>query len=675
MQSLWNDSTAQSYLNDPLQLRVYTSRLLGQNADLVLHGGGNTSVKAEVTNLFGETEQVLYIKGSGWDLGTIQAAGFAPVRLDVLLKMAELTQLSDTDMVKYQRAAMLDPNAPTPSVEAILHALIPFKFVDHTHADAVVTVSNTADGEARLRQIYGDKMLIVPYIMPGFVLARQIYEATRTVDWQELEGIILRNHGVFTFANEAKASYEQMIKVVTMAEDYLWQQGAHMTMPLNLPDLPSFDDNAVLFDAKGIEGANDLLTLAEIRQAVSESRGAAVLAQLDASAAAVHFANLPNVATIATRGPLTPDHVIRTKRIPVILGNDVRENISDYEHTYQGYFETHNDGTLTCLDKAPRWGVWLQHGTLAFGRTVKEGNIITDIVNHTRTAIQAGEKLGGWQTLPAKDIFDVEYWELEQAKLRQGGSTPLFQGKVAVVTGASSGIGRACAEALHAQGATVVGLDIQPEISHQFNRPDLVGLVCDLTQPEQITQAVQETVRRFGGIDILVSNAGIFPSSQTIAEMSAEHWERSLAINLTSHQQILQACIPYLAVGIDPAVVIIASKNVPAPGPGAGAYSVAKAGLTQLARVAALELAKYGIRVNVMHPNAIFDTAIWTPEVLEKRAAYYGMDVESYKRSNLLHVEITSRDVAALACALAGPVFSKTTGAQIPIDGGNERVI
>jgi len=678
MQSLWNDSTAQAYINDPLQLRVYTSRLLGQNADLVLHGGGNTSVKAEVTNLFGETESVLYIKGSGWDLGTIQSAGFAPVRLDVLLKMAELTQLSDTDMVKYQRAAMLDPNAPTPSVEAILHALIPFKFVDHTHADAVVTVSNTAAGEARLRQIYGEKMLIVPYIMPGFVLARQIYEATRIVDWQDLDGIILRNHGVFTFANEAKASYEQMIKVVTMAEDYLRQQGAtHLNPPVTEGDslfIPPV--------AGGTEGGypdsgitEDLLTLAQIRQAVSQSRGAAVLAQLDASAAAIHFSNLTNIASIATRGPLTPDHVIRTKRIPVILGNEVKENISNYEHTYQAYFETYNDGILTCLDKAPRWGVWPQHGTLAFGRTVRENVIIADIVSHTRAAIQAGEKLGGWQALPAKDIFEVEYWELEQAKLRQGGSTPLFQGKVAVVTGASSGIGRACAEALHAQGATVVGLDIQPEITTQFNRLDLVGLGCDLTEPEQITQAVHETVRRFGGIDILVSNAGIFPSSQTIAEMSAENWERSLAINLTSHQQILQACIPYLAVGIDPAVVIIASKNVPAPGPGAGAYSVAKAGLTQLARVAALELAKYGIRVNVMHPNAIFDTAIWTPEVLEKRAAYYGMDVESYKRSNLLHVEITSRDVAALACALAGPVFSKTTGAQIPIDGGNERVI
>ncbi len=661
MQNLWNDTTAQPYLNDPLQLRVYTSRLLGQNSSLVLHGGGNTSVKAEVTNLFGDTEQVLYIKGSGWDLGTIEAAGFAPVRLNILLKMAELPQLSDTDMVIYQRAAMLNPNAPTPSVEAILHALIPFKYVDHTHADAVVTVSNTTNGEARLRQIYGRNMLIVPYIMPGFVLARQIYEATRNVDWHTLDGLILGNHGVFTFADSAKASYEQMIKVVTLAEDYLYARGVP---PLNSPatDQP-------------MPTKEDLLTLAQIRQAVSKSRGVPMLAQLDGTAEAVQFANLPNVATIATRGPLTPDHVIRTKRIPIIIDADVQQAVSDYATVYQAYFEAHNDGKLTCLDKAPRWGVWAGHGLLTFERTVKENRIVTDIVQHTRWAIQAGETLGGWQALPAKDIFEVEYWELEQAKLRQGGSSPLFRGKVAVVTGAGSGIGRACAESLQAQGATVVALDIRPEITTLFNRADAVGLACDLSQPDQIDQAIQETVRRFGGLDILISNAGIFPPSQTIADMSAENWARSLAINLTSHQRILQACIPYLSVGLDPAVLMIASKNVPAPGPGAGAYSVAKAGLTQLARVAALELAKQGIRVNVLHPNAVFDTALWTEEILAKRAAHYGMDVEHYKRSNLLQVEITSRDVAALACAMVGPIFSKTTGAQIPIDGGNERVI
>jgi len=656
MKSLWNDATAQQYSQDPLQLRVYTSRLLGQSSNLVLHGGGNTSVKATTPNLFGEPESLLYVKGSGWDLATIEAAGFSPVRMDVLLKMAELETLSDTAMVQNQRAAMTNPNAPNPSVEAILHALIPFTYVDHTHADAVVSITNTPNGEDRIREIYGPNVLIVPYVMPGFILARTIYEMTQELDWQELEGMILMNHGVFTFANEAKESYEQMIKLVSMAEAYITNQGVKITAPSTTPQ-------------------EDLLQLATIRQKVSQIQGRPVVAQLDTTDESIHFSTLPNLKTIAKRGPLTPDHVIRTKRIPAILTDNPTADLEEYVHEYQTYFEEYNDGQLTCLDPAPRWAVWPEYGTLAFGRTLKEAQIITDIKAHTMQAIQTAEALGGWQALPAKDIFEVEYWELEQAKLRKGGQPPVFQGKVALVTGAASGIGKACVEAFHAQGAIVVALDINPEITTLFTASTILGLVCDVTDRQNVADAVAETVRRFGGLDILVNNAGLFPTSERIAEMTANHWEHSLAVNLTGQQIMLQTCAPYLCVGIDPAVVVIASKNVPAPGPGAGAYSVAKAGATQLSRIAALELAEKGVRVNMLHPNGVFDTALWTPDLLSARATHYEVDVDTYKRNNLLKVEVTSQDVANLACTLAGPVFAKTTGAQIPIDGGNERVI
>jgi len=309
------------------------------------------------------------------------------------------------------------------------------------------------------------------------------------------------------------------------------------------------------------------------------------------------------------------------------------------------------------------------------GRTVGEASIISDINYHTIHAIEQAEALGGWQVLSEPEIFEVEYWELEQAKGRAGAPGPVLQGKIALVTGAASGIGRACVEALHAQGATVAALDINPAITTAFTQKGILGQTCDVTSAEQLKAAIEATVRQFGGLDILVCNAGMFPSSQTIETMDAKAWSRSLELNLTSHQQLLQLAIPYLKLGVDPAVVIIASKNVPAPGPGAGAYSVAKAGLTQLARVAALELGQFGIRVNVMHPNAVFDTGIWTPEVLEKRAASYGISVDAYKKNNVLQVEITSKDVAALACAMVGPLFAKTTGAQVPIDGGNDRVI
>lgn len=656
MISLWNDNKAKAFLNDPLQLRVYTSRLLGLEPELVLHGGGNTSVKVKKENTFGDIEETLYVKGSGVDLTNVQPAGFAPVKLEVLNKMASLEKLDDADLLGLQRTSMLDPDSPNPSIEAVLHAIIPFKYVDHTHADSVVTISNNERGEKLIQEIYKDRVLIVPYVMPGFILAKKVYELTRNLDWSKVEGIILLNHGVFTFADDARTSYEKMIHIASLADDYLKKQGV-------------FDSVAKA------EPVEDLLSLARIRHQVSVAKGDAMIARLDQSPAACGFANLSDVDSIVTRGPMTLDHVIRTKPVPVILKNDIEKDIADYSLKYKKYFDRNTDGNLTCLDTAPRWGVWPEHGSISFGRSVKEADVVADIAGHTMRAIQLGEALGGWKPLPEKDIFHMEYWTLQQAKLKKKESSLELQGKIALITGAASGIGRACAEALYEQGSVVVGLDINPEITGIFNQQDRAGLTCDVTDDKAVQEAVEFIVRSFGGLDILVTNAGIFPASRSIEEMDAESWNRSMEINLTSHQRLLKACIPYLKQGIDPAVIFIASKNVPAPGPGASAYSVAKAGLTQLARIAAMELAVFGIRVNIVHPNAVFDTGIWTQEVLEGRAKHYGLTVAEYKTKNLLKTEVTSKDVAAMVCAMAGRAFAKTTGAQVPVDGGNERVI
>ncbi|NJL94002.1 MAG: bifunctional aldolase/short-chain dehydrogenase [Anaerolineae bacterium] len=658
MQSQWNAAEAAQLNDDPLQLRVYTSRLLGREPSLVLHGGGNTSVKAQATNLFGERVEVLYVKGSGWDLATIEAAGFPAVKMDVLLRLAEMETLSDTVIVREQRAAMLDPNGPNPSVEAILHAIIPFRFVDHTHADVVVALTNTPNGEALMRQIYGERVLLVPYIMPGFPLARKVYEMTRQVDWQALEGIILLNHGVFTFADDARTAYENMLKLVTQAEAYLASVGG-AAQP-----------------AQALQTAQpDPVALSQLRQQVSHAAGRPLIVRLDASPSALGFANRPDAAEIGTRGCLTPDHVIRTKRTPIVLGGQLEEAVQHYVQAYIAYFEAHQDGNLTMLDPAPRWGIWPGQGTVAFGETVTATQIVADITEHTVAALQWAEALGGWQALPPRDLFQMEYWELEQAKLKKKGSQPPFQGKIALVTGAASGIGKATVEALVAQGAAVVGLDINPTIESLMPNPDFLGIPCDLTDAEALQSAVAATVRTFGGLDMLVLNAGIFPESMSIETLQDETWERVLALNLTSQQRLLQACLPYLKHGLEAAIVGVASRNVPAPGPGVSAYSVSKAGLTQLLRVAALELAPLGIRVNILHPDAVFDTALWTDDLLQKRAQQYGISVEAYKRRNLLSVEIRSKDVADMICVMLGPVFSKTTGAQVPLDGGNNRVI
>jgi rhamnose utilization protein RhaD (predicted bifunctional aldolase and dehydrogenase)/NAD(P)-dependent dehydrogenase (short-subunit alcohol dehydrogenase family) len=654
MKSLWDNEEAKKCTTD-LDLRVYTSRLLGRDSSLVLHGGGNTSVKSSAINLFGEIEDILYVKGSGWDLATIEAEGFAPVKMEMLLKMAELSELSDEDMVKYQRVAMINPSAPNPSVEAILHAIIPFKFVDHTHTDAVVTITNTDGAEDRIKELYGDKVLVIPYIMPGFVLAKLIYNMTRDIDWSKLEGMVLMNHGLFTFSDDAKKSYEKSIELVDKAQQYLE------------------DKNAILDIKNHISCDIELLELAKIRKEISTLKGYATISKLNESDIAMEFAK-NDLQKIATQGPLTPDHVIRTKRTPAILGDDFKLDLQNYIKDYEQYFlDNKTDETL--LNPAPNFAILKNKATISFGKNTKEVNIIKDINDHTFEAILKAEILGGYKALDASDIFEVEYWSLEQAKLKKTTSNPEFSGKVAVVTGGASGIGLAIAKMLNAKGCAVVVLDIDENVQNIFNKPDMVGIKCDLTKDIDIQKAVEVAVKSFGGIDIVVSNAGIFTPSENLDSMSDENWQRSIDINLTAHQKLIKHTAPFLKLGIDSALVMVASKNFPAPGKGAGAYSVAKAGQTQLARVAALELGEFGVRVNTLHPHAVFDTAIWTDEVLQNRAKAYGMSVDEYKTNNVLKTEIKSSDVAELVCAMASKPFAKTTGSQVAIDGGSDRII
>jgi len=656
MQSLWPDS--QTPFTNDLDARVFTSRLLGQEPQLVLHGGGNTSVKISQADFYGDPVDVLYVKGSGWDLETIEAKGFAPVRMTALLKMAEMPVLSDPDMVRQQRAAMLDPDAPNPSIEAILHALIPFKFVDHTHANAVVALTNHPRGEARVAEVYGKRVIVVPYVMPGFILAQTVHALIRNRDLrgEGIDGLILLNHGIFTFHDDARRSYELMIELVTMAEKYLASHGASEAC------------------RKAVSKATPA-ELAELRGLVSKKRGNAVIAKLDASDVAAGYASREDIEKIATQGPVTPDHSIRTKRLPAVLGDDFAADLEKFTQDYAAYFERNKRPGETMLDVAPRVAIWKNRGVVAFGDTEKDAKIVRDIAQATWETIQAAEATGGWKALGEKDIYDVEYWDLEQAKLKKSGSRPVHQGKVALVTGSAAGIGFACAQALAEQGAKVVGLDLSPEIVEGMASIKAVGKVVNLTNDEQVIRAVEETVLAYGGIDILVSNAGIFTAGQYLEDMDPANWEKSLAVNLTSHQKLLKYTIPYLKKGIDGAIVIVGSRNVQAPGAGAASYSCAKAALTQLCRVASMELAPFGVRCNIIHPDAVFDTKLWTPEALARSAERYGMTVEEYKTRNLMKTEIKSRDVGLMVSAMASPLFGKTTGAQVPFDGGNDRVI
>jgi rhamnose utilization protein RhaD (predicted bifunctional aldolase and dehydrogenase)/NAD(P)-dependent dehydrogenase (short-subunit alcohol dehydrogenase family) len=656
MHSLWKDEEAKQFKGD-LGLRVYTSRLLGRNKSLVLHGGGNTSVKIREKNLFGEEEAILYVKGSGWDLETIEPQGFSPVRLAHVLRLAELPSLSDPEMVNQLVTHMLKASAPAPSIETILHGLMPQKFVDHTHADAVLSVTNTKDGEKRIREIYGKRCVVIPYLIPGFDLAQFCAKEFKRQGTPETIGMVLLNHGIFSFGETAREAYERMIELVTLAEKYLESKRAWST-------------NLNHFTPAKVEALHQV----SLRRALSDSAGFPLILKTVPHERTLAFAQHPQAAAITQRGPATPDHVIRTKRTPM-LGTDVAAYVRDYRRYFDGHAPKAKE-PKTILDPAPRVVLDKAFGLAAAGRTAKDAAIVAEIYDHTIDVILRSEALGGFEALASQDIFDVEYWDLEQAKLKKGGKPAAFAGEVALVTGAASGIGKATVAAFLARGAAVVGLDLEAKIESLHARPDFLGLRCDLTDDEQLTVAISQAVVAFGGLDMLVLNAGIFPASRRIADQPMEEWRKSMTVNLDANLLLLRACHPLLKLAPRGGrVVVIGSKNVPAPGPGASAYSASKAALNQLARIAALEWGADGIRINTLHPNAVFDTGLWTEEVLAQRAKQYGMTVEAYKKNNVLRTEVRSADVAELAAEMCGPLFAKTTGAQLPVDGGNERVI
>ena len=441
MKSLYNENETTHFSND-LEYRVYTSRLLGKEPSLVLHGGGNTSVKSKVTNLFGEEEDILHVKGSGWDLATIEAEGFAPVKMDTLLKMAELNELSDADMVSNQRAAMINPSAPNPSVEAILHAIIPFKYVDHTHADAIVTITNTKNGEAKIKEIFGSRILVIPYIMPGFVLAKLVYDMTRSLDWHSIDGLVLMNHGLFSFADDAKSSYEMSIKLVSEAEAYLAKSGALLT-------------------CKTYDKKITLLEVAKMRQAVSKLKASNTVCKVNQNDIAMMFVE-QNIDTISQQGPLTPDHVIRTKRIPAILEKDFEHELETYKKAYISYFES-NKKDETMLSPTPNFALYKNHYALSFGKSLKEAKVIEDITTHTFNAIMQAEKLGGYKALKASEIFEVEYWSLEQAKLKKSASAKKLQGTVILIHGNVNE--KNLMTQLQSEGAEVISISDTSEIA------------------------------------------------------------------------------------------------------------------------------------------------------------------------------------------------------------------
>ncbi|NVD42316.1 bifunctional aldolase/short-chain dehydrogenase [Ensifer sp. HO-A22] len=662
------DTYVNAGINRDLAIRTYTTRLLGSDPELVLHGGGNTSVKTTFTEMDGSEVAVLCVKGSGWDMGTIEPAGLPAVRLEPLQAMVKFPTLSDDDMVMLQRRLLLDPAAPNPSVEAILHANLPFRHIDHTHANAIVSLTNQPHGEDLVRELF-PYSIIVPYVMPGFDLAKACDEAFRANPGAD--GMILLKHGIFTWSEDPRESYEKMIAAIDKAERRIArgnprpfktveQTGSLATAAQIAPVLRG----AIAIDS-GVEGSP--------RRFVLEHRsGPEVL----------DFCNTENVADLVHRGNATPEHVIHIKRFGVALpapvagdmtawADKVREAVAAYNEEYRVYFERNNarvGGIKRMLDPMPRVFYVAGVGLFAAGPTKKAARVGADVAEATIAVIRNAEGIESFEALSEEDLFDIEYWSLEQVKLTKQAEKPLSR-QVAVITGGAGGLGLAIAEALHAEGAEIALLDLAEDaLKKESARLGGIGLVCDVTKPEAVDAALADVARHFGGIDIVISNAGA-AFQGALLDVSEEVFQKAFALNFWGHHYIARAAVRIMkAQKTGGALVFNVSKQAVNPGPDFGPYGTSKAALMALMRQYAVEHGADGITSNAVNADRI-RTGLMTDQMIEERSQARGISPESYMRGNLVRREVTARDVAAAFVHLAKARTS--TGAVLTVDGGN----
>jgi rhamnose utilization protein RhaD (predicted bifunctional aldolase and dehydrogenase)/NAD(P)-dependent dehydrogenase (short-subunit alcohol dehydrogenase family) len=678
MQSAWIDRDAEAAVaryasvGPDLALRVYTTRLLGQDPRLVLHGGGNTSVKTRMVDLNGDPVDALCVKGSGWDMGAIEPAGLPAVRLGALLKLRARERLSDEEMVRLQRANLIDPSAPNPSVEALLHAFIPHKFIDHTHSTAVLALTDQADGEALCREVYGKRVGYVPYLMPGFGLAKaaaQVFDRDPSV-----EGLILVKHGIFSFGADAREAYERMIALVTMAEQRLARNRKPAFVSVRLPAR-----RAPLADvAPIVRGACSL------PDGKSEGSWKRFVLEFRDSDAVKNFVNGAEVARYGQAGVVTPDHNIRIKNRPLVIAspeeanlngfkNAVREAVAAYGEEYKAYFVRNNarvGGIKTMLDPVPRVVLVPGLGLFGLGRSKKDANIAADLAEAAVITITDAEAIGRFDPLPESDLFDVEYWSLEQAKLGSAKELPLA-GQIAVVTGAGGAIGSATARAFAAAGAEVALLDVDGPAALAKAKTiggTALGIRCDVTEEASVRDAFAEVVASFGGVDIVVSNAGAAWQGR-IGEVDEAVLRQSFELNFYGHQRVAQAAVKIMrAQGTGGCLLFNVSKQAVNPGPDFGPYGLPKAATLFLVRQYALDYGSEGIRANAVNADRV-RSGLLSEEMIASRSKARGLSESAYMRGNLLGREVAAEDVAQAFVAQA--LALKTTADVTTVDGGN----
>jgi rhamnose utilization protein RhaD (predicted bifunctional aldolase and dehydrogenase)/NAD(P)-dependent dehydrogenase (short-subunit alcohol dehydrogenase family) len=678
MKNLWNDAEAEKLVEHyaakgvgrDLALRVYTTRLLGGDPRLVLHGGGNTSVKTKAVDLVGDEWDVLCVKGSGWDMGVIEPQGLPAVKLGALLKARKLPKLSDEDMVALQRANLIDPSSPNPSVETLLHAFLPHKFVDHTHSTAILGLVDQENSEEICRKVFGKTFGFVPYIMPGFDLAKaaaEVFEQDTSV-----EGLILDKHGIFTFGDSAKEAYDRMIDAVTAAEDFIAQGGKAAPAKAALP-------------AKVAKPAEIAPTL---RGAVAVDKGEGrfdrMIGDFRVSDRILDFLSSPKLAELAARGVSTPDLSIRIKTGPMALPAPeagklgdyrkvIKEHVAQFAKDYCAYFDTYDardDVKRTMLDQMPRLSLVPGVGMFGHGRTLKDAKIASDVGEMWIEAVKGAEAVGDFKPLSKADLFPLEYWSLEQAKLASNKPKPLT-GQVMLVTGGAGAIGAATAKLFADYGAHVVVVDLDADKAADAAKKagnNSIGVGADITNPAEVRAAFDKAVVVYGGVDILVSNAGAAWEGK-IGEIDDALLRKSFELNFFAHQSAARNAVRIMKEqGTGGALLFNTSKQAVNPGPKFGAYGLPKAATLFLSRQYALDYGADGIRSNAVNADRI-RSGLLTDQMIASRSGARGVSEKEYMSGNLLGQEVTAYDVAQ--AFLHHALADRTTADVTTVDGGN----
>ena len=677
MKSLWNTTDAAALvahfaprgIAQDVALRIYSSRLLGGDPRLVQHGGGNTSLKTQDRIITGELIDVIRVKGSGWDLGAIEPEGMPAMRLRALLDLKRVAHMSDEAMVNAQRSALLDSASPTPSVETLLHAWTPHAVIDHTHANAILALVNQTDGAFRARELFGAELAVCEYVMPGFSLAHQVREVVEANP--DIQGVILLHHGIFTWGEDARTSYERMIEMVSRAEQALERAARPGPRVSGAPE-PSD------------ERASRLLPL--LRGALAENLGEGawkrVVLERRVTPQIMQYVQNPQLARFSQAGPATPDHVLRIKPWPLLLpplgegsADELRTRIDAavraFRDRYQEYFQRHNarvGGDRKALDGAPRVILSPELGLIGMGARQGDAIVAADVAETNVAVIAASEALGPFTSISEAEVFDIEYWSLEQAKLGKSSVKPL-SGQIVVITGGGGTLGAAIARAFASQGAEVVVLDKDREAALATAKTVRgLGLQCDVTDARAVSDAMAMVTLRYGGVDILVSNAGA-PCSGPIGSVSDAALRASFEVNFFGHQNVARTAVAIMQEQATGGVLLFnASKQALNPGANFGPYGIPKAAVVALARQYAIDYGAAAIRANVVNADRI-RSGLLTPALIADRSSARGVTEAEYMNGNLLGLEVRAEDVADAFVTLA--LAGRTTAAILTVDGGN----